>query len=167
MRLRLDELTQPLIALLMLGGLIAAVFQIVAPFLAATLWAVILVSATWGPFRWLSSRLGDRDGLAASLIVCALMLFVLIPLVLASVEFAQQLTELARSLPERVHAGLPPRITSYNVCYTKLLRCSQRSAASSGRSCWVTSMSSRSPTRLAPQSVSRRSRVLPPSQKVS
>ncbi len=108
MRLRLDELTQPLITLLMLGGLIAAVFQIVAPFLAATLWAVILVSATWGPFRWLSARLGDRDGLAASLIVCALMLFVLIPLVLASVEFAQQLTELARSLPERVHAGLPP-----------------------------------------------------------
>ena len=42
MRLRLDELTPPLIAVLMLGWLIAAVFQIVAPFLAATLWALIV-----------------------------------------------------------------------------------------------------------------------------
>lgn len=108
MRLRVDELTQPLIGLILLFGLIAAVFQIVAPFLAATLWAVILVSATWGPFQWLSTRLGERDGLAASLVVVALLLFVLIPLVLASIEFAQQLTELARSLPARVHAGLPP-----------------------------------------------------------
>ena len=89
MRLRLDELTQPLITLLMLGGLIAAVFQIVAPFLAATLWAVILVSATWGPFRWLSARLGDRDGLAASLIVCALMLFVLIVITSYSIHYTK------------------------------------------------------------------------------
>lgn len=89
---RLHEYTQPLIALLLLTSIVGAAFIVIAPFLVATLWAVILVSATWDQFDWLSSRLGHRDGLAAVLVVSVMMLFIVVPLVLASVEFAQQLT---------------------------------------------------------------------------
>ena len=106
-RWRTSELVQPLLILALLSGLIVAVGAIMAPFLAAIIWAMILVSATWGPFRWLSARLGERDRLAALLIVSALLLFILVPLLIASVDFGRQLTLLARAIPEQVQAGLP------------------------------------------------------------
>ena len=107
MQLRLSDMVKPLLGLALLIAIIVSVLAIMAPFLTAMIWAVILVSATWGPFQWLSSRLGQRESLAATLIVSALLLFILVPLVLASVEFAQQLTHLARAIPEQVQAGLP------------------------------------------------------------
>lgn len=105
--MRLSHMVQPLLGLALLIGIIVAVLAIMAPFMAAIIWAVILVSATWGPFQWISERLGGRESLAATLIVTALLLFVVVPLLLASVEFAQQLTLLARAIPEQVQAGLP------------------------------------------------------------
>ena len=70
--MRLSTIVQPLLGLALLIAIILAVLAIMAPFLAAIIWAVILVSATWGPFQWLSLRLGGRDTLAATLIVSAL-----------------------------------------------------------------------------------------------
>ena len=58
---RLNEYTQTLIALLLLVSIVGAAFIVIAPFLVATLWAIILVSATWDQFAWLSARLGGRD----------------------------------------------------------------------------------------------------------
>ena len=108
MSFRLNELAQPLMALLLLVAIVIASFLVIAPFLVATLWAIIVVSATWDQFSWLSARLGGRDGLAASLLVGLLMLFIMVPLVLASVEFAQQLTHLARELQQQIESGVWP-----------------------------------------------------------
>lgn len=110
MSFRLNELTQPLIALLLLVAIVMAAFLVIAPFLVATLWAVIVVSATWAQFSWLSAKLGGRDGFAASLVVSLLMLFIVVPLVLASVEFAQQLTNLARELQQQIESGVWPAL---------------------------------------------------------
>lgn len=107
MKMRVSELVQPLLGLVLLIAIVLAVLAVMAPFLTAIIWAVILVSATWKPFQWLSGRLGNRDALAATLIVSALLLFILVPLLVASVDFAQQLTHLARTIPEQVQAGLP------------------------------------------------------------
>ena len=104
---RLSDVVQPLLGLVLLIALVISVGAIMAPFLAAITWALILVSATWAPFQWLSERLGGRDAIAATLIVTAMLLFILVPLLLASVDFAQQLTNLARTIPEQVQAGLP------------------------------------------------------------
>ncbi len=107
MKMRVSELVQPLLGLVLLIAIVLAVLAVMAPFMTAIIWAVILVSATWTPFQWLSGRLGNRDTLAATLIVSALLLFILVPLLVASVDFAQQLTHLARTIPEQVQAGLP------------------------------------------------------------
>ena len=107
MKMRVSEMVQPLLGLVLLIAIVLAVLAVMAPFLTAIIWAVILVSATWKPFQWLSRRLGNRDTLAATLIVSALLLFILVPLLVASVDFAQQLTHLARTIPEQVQAGLP------------------------------------------------------------
>lgn len=111
--LKLNELTQPLVALGLLGIILGASFMIVAPFLIASLWAIILVSATWTPFRWLSSRLGHRDGLTAILLVSLVLLFIVVPLVLASIEFAEQLTDLARDLQHQIETGIWPELPSW------------------------------------------------------
>jgi len=71
MQLRLSDMVRPLLGLVLLIAIIMSVMAIMAPFMTAMLWAVILVSATWGPFQWLSARLGERDTLAATLIVSA------------------------------------------------------------------------------------------------
>ena len=107
MKMRVSEMVQPLLGVVLLIAIVLAVLAVMAPFLTAIIWAVILVSATWKPFQWLSRRLGNRDTLAATLIVSALLLFILVPLLVASVDFAQQLTHLARTIPEQVQAGLP------------------------------------------------------------
>lgn len=110
---RLQEYTQPLIALLLLVAIVWAAFIVIAPFLVATLWAIILVSATWDQFAWLSARLGGRDGLAAMLVVTIMLLFIIIPLVIASVEFAQQLTVLARELQQQIESGIWPALPQW------------------------------------------------------
>ena len=104
---RLSDVVQPLLGLVLLIALVISVGAIMAPFLAAITWALILVSATWAPFQWLSERLGGRDAIAATLIVTAMLLFIVVPLLLASVDFAQQLTHLAGTIPEQGQAGLP------------------------------------------------------------
>ncbi len=113
MSFRLNEWVQPLIALVLVVAIVGASFLVIAPFLVAMLWAIIVVSATWEQFSWLSARLGGRDGLAASLIVGVLMLFILVPLVLASVEFAQQLTRLARLLQQQIESGIWPALPAW------------------------------------------------------
>lgn len=113
MSFRLNELVQPLMALFLLVAIVVASFLVIAPFLVATLWAIIVVSATWDQFSWLSAKLGGRDGLAASLIVGLLMLFIMVPLVLASVEFAQQLTSLARELQQQIESGVWPELPQW------------------------------------------------------
>lgn len=54
--MRLSTIVQPLLGLALLIAIILAVLAIMAPFLAAIIWAVILVSATWGPFQWLDRK---------------------------------------------------------------------------------------------------------------
>ena len=110
---RLNEYTQTLMALLLLISIVGAAFIVIAPFLVATLWAIILVSATWDQFAWLSARFGGRDGVAAMLVVTIMMLFIMVPLVFASVEFAQQLTVLARDLQHQIESGVWPALPQW------------------------------------------------------
>lgn len=46
MKLRLSDMVQPLLGLVLLIAIVLAVLAIMAPFMAAIIWAVILVSAT-------------------------------------------------------------------------------------------------------------------------
>ena len=50
---------------------------------------------------------------------------------MASSEGGMDIEEVAARAPEKIHkAVIDPRITSYNVCYTKLLRASEASVSS-------------------------------------
>jgi len=78
-----NDLTRTVLAILCIGGLIAASFLVVRPFLGALVWAATLVIATWPLMLKLQAALGGRRGLAVTLMTLALLLIVVLPLSVA------------------------------------------------------------------------------------
>src|SRR5438045_9488354 len=74
------DLTRTVLAVLFLGGLMAASFLVVRPFLGATVWATTLVIATWPLMLRLQAALGGRRWPAVTLMTLGLMLIVVLPL---------------------------------------------------------------------------------------
>src|SRR5438105_7071326 len=78
------DLTHIVLAVMFIGGLIAASLWILSPFLGALIWAVMIVIPTWPLMRALERAVGGRRWLAASA-ASAVLLFLLILPVLATV----------------------------------------------------------------------------------
>ena len=74
------DLTRTVLAVLVIGGLIAASLWIVRPFIAATIWATMIVITTWPMLRALQSRLWGKRWLATTVMTVALLLLFVIPL---------------------------------------------------------------------------------------
>jgi len=104
--------------------LIGSSLWILRPFLGATIWAVMVVVATWPALLWFEARLWRRRSLAVLVMVLILLLLFVLPLTMAistiaanadevSVWFRQQISECPSQLPAWI-AGLPfvgPKMT--------------------------------------------------------
>src|SRR5205809_5055001 len=73
------DLTRTVFAVLIIGGLIAASVWILRPFLAATIWATMIVVTTWPIMRRLQSRLWGKRWLATTIMTAALLLVFVAP----------------------------------------------------------------------------------------
>ncbi len=103
----LRDLTRNLLAMLCIVGLGGLSLWVLRPFLAAGVWAVMIVVATWPLFIRLEIRLGRRRWLAIGMMLLAMLLLLVLPLWLAVdtiAEHAEQLAALGLSLVEN---GLP------------------------------------------------------------
>lgn len=76
------ELTRTLLGAIFLGGLIVASLWILRPFIAAAIWATMIVVATWPVLLWLQARLWRRRWLAIAAMTGVLMLVFAVPLAL-------------------------------------------------------------------------------------
>jgi predicted PurR-regulated permease PerM len=76
------DFTAYLIAVLVMGALGLGAFQIIRPFLVASIWAVMIVVVTWGPFLGLQRRLWNSRALAISAMLVILLLLFVVPLTL-------------------------------------------------------------------------------------
>jgi predicted PurR-regulated permease PerM len=74
-----SDLTRTVLAVLVIGGLIAGSLWILRPFLAATIWSTMIVVTTWPILRALQSRLWGKRWLAATVMTLALLLVFVIP----------------------------------------------------------------------------------------
>jgi predicted PurR-regulated permease PerM len=74
-----SDLTRTVFAILIIGGLIAASFWILRPFLAATIWSTMIVVTTWPTLRGLESRLWGKRWLATTIMTAALLLVFVAP----------------------------------------------------------------------------------------
>ena len=87
--------------------LITGSLWILLPFLAATVWATMLVVATWPILESLERRLGNRRAPAVAVMTLGLLLLLVIPLwgaIHTIAEHAQEVSGLATKLAE---SGMP------------------------------------------------------------
>lgn len=78
-----NDLTRTVLAILIIGGLIVGSLWILRPFMAATIWATMIVVTTWPILRLLQSRLWGKRWLAATAMTLALLLVFVVPLTAA------------------------------------------------------------------------------------
>ena len=98
---RQRDLTHTTLAVLFIGGLITAAFWILRPFLAALIWAAMIVVATWPLMQRVQRWLWGRRGLAIAAMIVVLLLVFVIPNALAAssiVTHADQIIAWARAL---------------------------------------------------------------------
>jgi predicted PurR-regulated permease PerM len=102
-----QDLTRTTLAVITLLLLIATTLWILRPFLAAGVWATMLVVSTWPLLTSLQSRLGNRRTPAAVLMTLGLLILLILPLWAAIDTIARQadgVTAMARSVAD---SGLP------------------------------------------------------------
>jgi predicted PurR-regulated permease PerM len=73
------EITRTTLAVLSIGALLAASFWIVRPFLAALIWATMIVVATWPVMESVQRQLGGRRALAIAVMTIAMLLVFVLP----------------------------------------------------------------------------------------
>ncbi len=101
-------LVRTLLAVLFVGGMIAACLWILYPFLSAVVWATLLVVSTWSPMlamqRWLW---GSRKLAVAVMTTLALIVF-LVPLALAAAAIVRNMDEVVARVESLQGLSLPP-----------------------------------------------------------
>lgn len=104
------DLARNTLAIACIAGLIALSLWVLRPFLAAAVWAAMIVVATWPLFIALEGRLGGRRNLAVGLMSLAMLLLLVLPLWLAIdtiFEHSGQLTALVRQFAAHGLPSLP------------------------------------------------------------
>ena len=102
-----QDLSRTTLAVISLLLLIATTLWVLRPFLAAGIWATMLVVSTWPLLTSLQARLGNRRGPAVALMTLGLLLLLILPLWAAIdtiARHADQVTALVKALAE---SGLP------------------------------------------------------------
>jgi len=103
-----QDLTRTTLAVMCLLLLIATTLWVLRPFLAAGVWATMLVVSTWPLLKFLQARLGNRRAPAVALMTLGMLLLLILPLWAAIdtiARHADRVTALAQSVAA---SGVPP-----------------------------------------------------------
>lgn len=106
------DLAQRTLGVLSIGGLIIATVWILYPFLGATIWATMVVVATWPLLLRAQARLWNRRSLAVLAMVLVLLLLFVLPLTLAISTIAANAQEVVERLRALISKG-PPRLPDW------------------------------------------------------
>jgi predicted PurR-regulated permease PerM len=102
------EVTRILLTVIVIGGLIAASLWILRPFLAAIIWAVMIVVATW-PFMLAVQRwLGGRRWAAVTAMSLVLLLVLVVPLSAALATIVAHLDDVVAWAKQLREWQVPP-----------------------------------------------------------
>jgi predicted PurR-regulated permease PerM len=101
------DLTRITLAVLVIGLLIVACLWILQPFLAATVWATMIVVATWPMMLGVQARLGGQRWAAVTVMTLAMLLVLVVPLVLAVVTIVDHADQIVAWSKAIAAAGIP------------------------------------------------------------
>jgi predicted PurR-regulated permease PerM len=102
------DLARIVLAVIAIGGLMAATFWILQPFLGAIIWAIMIVVATWPVMLRVQRAAGGRRWAAVTLMSFLLLLVLIVPMTAAIatvVEYADDIVAWVKNLRE---LELPP-----------------------------------------------------------
>lgn len=102
------DLARTTLAIFCIVGLIGLSVWVLLPFLAATVWATMIVVATWPLFKSLEARLGNRRVMAVTIMSVAMLLLLVLPLWLAIDTIFEHSGQLAAAGKSFAVDGLPP-----------------------------------------------------------
>ncbi len=102
-----QDLTRTTLAIICILLLIGASLWVLRPFLAATIWAIMLVVATWPLLRALQARFGNRRGPAVAVMTLGMLLLLVVPLWLAIDTIAEHTDKVKEVAKTVVATGLP------------------------------------------------------------
>jgi predicted PurR-regulated permease PerM len=101
------DLTRTMLAILCILLLIATSLWVLRPFLAAAVWAVMIVVSTWPLLKSLQLRFGGRRGLAVTVMTLAMLLLLVVPLWLAIDTIASHAEAIVNLARKFAASGLP------------------------------------------------------------
>jgi predicted PurR-regulated permease PerM len=99
------KLIPPIIACLFLALLGWLLFRVMSPLLPATGWALVISVLTFGMYQKLRDKLGGRSNTAASLMIIAVTLILVIPSVMLAVSLSKQATEFYQFMENLISTG--------------------------------------------------------------
>jgi predicted PurR-regulated permease PerM len=102
-----SDLTRTTLSILCILLLISGSLWVLRPFLAAAVWAVMIVVATWPMLQALQKRLGGRRSLAVTVMTLAMLLLLIVPLWMAIDIIASHAEDIAGLATKIAAAGLP------------------------------------------------------------
>lgn len=91
--------------------LVTGCFFVLAPFVSALLWAVILSFTTWGAYERLLAWFGQRRTLAALVMTLLLATVLVAPVVIVAAQLSENANHLAVAVKHVFDTGLPPAPT--------------------------------------------------------
>src|SRR5262245_33746977 len=101
------DLARITLGVLVIGLLMFASLWVLEPFLAAGVWAAMVVVATWPLMLAVQARLGGQRGLAVAVMTLAILLVLVLPIVIAVTTVAQHSEDIAGWARDTVSAGMP------------------------------------------------------------
>jgi predicted PurR-regulated permease PerM len=102
-----SELARITLSVLCIGGLIAGSLWILSPFLAAFIWATMIVVATWPIMRGVERACGGRRAPAVAIMALGLLAILIVPLAVALQAILGHADELVALLERLPNAQLP------------------------------------------------------------
>lgn len=126
------DLTRSTLGVLFIGLLIVATLWILRPFIAPTIWAMMIVVSTWPMMRWIQARLWGRRSLAVLVMSLLILTLLVVPLMLAIgtiVRHADDIIAQAAILSGYVLSPPPPWVEQLPLVGENLARFWEQAAA--------------------------------------
>ncbi|MEP7056363.1 MAG: AI-2E family transporter YdiK [Caldimonas sp.] len=134
------DLTATLLGFAFIGTLIVAAFWILRPFMAAAIWATMIVVVTWQPMLGLQRRLWRSRSLAIAVMMVILLLLFVVPLTLAVgtiVANAGEIADHARSIASYRMPTPPAWIANLPFVGARIANAWQEAAAAGFEGLWA------------------------------
>jgi len=102
------DITRILFAVVAIGGLTAASFWVISPFLPSAIWAVMIVIATWPEMRAVQRRLWGRRSLAVAVMTLVMIVAILGPVAVAVTTVVEKADDIAAWAQSVGAISIPP-----------------------------------------------------------